>query len=189
MKVTRLPRDPGTGCLELPFGTGTPGLRSGGTDCCRLAGHRCGISQGLPRHADCRELCPGDRIVVLEACRVAEGPAGRNSGFMIDLPHDLTSEDYGGALDHDMKLTADNRHAIGFAARMAQEFGLSDGSLCDESAKSTARQRRGVISTTRNSRNILNRWANPSRCLDGRQMREIDRDRLLPERSFHEGQR
>jgi glycine/D-amino acid oxidase-like deaminating enzyme len=37
--------------------------------------------------------------VLLEAGRVAEGAAGRNSGFMIDLPHELTSEDYAGAGD------------------------------------------------------------------------------------------
>ena len=34
-----------------------------------------------------------DRIVLLEAGRIGEGPAGRNSGFMIDLPHVLSSED------------------------------------------------------------------------------------------------
>ena len=27
------------------------------------------------------------KIAVLEACEISEGPAGRNSGFMIDLPH------------------------------------------------------------------------------------------------------
>ena len=30
-------------------------------------------------------------IVLLEACEIGEGPAGRNSGFMIDLPHNLAS--------------------------------------------------------------------------------------------------
>ena len=53
---------------------------------------------------------------MLEAVRVADGPAGRNSGFMIDLPHDLSSSDYGGAFDEDIALTHDNRHAIDFAA-------------------------------------------------------------------------
>ena len=79
---------------------------------------------GLAAARRLSQLCPGDRIVVLEAARVAEGPAGRNSGFMIDLPHDLSSSDYGGALDKDVQLTADNRHAIDFAAEMAEEFGL-----------------------------------------------------------------
>ena len=39
---------------------------------------------------------PNAKIVVLEAGRLAEGAAGRNSGFMIDLPHDLASDDYAG---------------------------------------------------------------------------------------------
>lgn len=79
---------------------------------------------GLAAARRLAQLCPTDRVVVLEARRVAEGPAGRNSGFMIDLPHDLASEDYGGALAHDLTLTADNRHAIAFAADMAREFDL-----------------------------------------------------------------
>ena len=41
------------------------------------------------------------KIALLEACEIAEGPAGRNSGFMIDLPHNLASDDYVGSLDRD----------------------------------------------------------------------------------------
>ena len=33
---------------------------------------------------------------MLEAGVVGDGPAGRNSGFIIDLPHEVSSEDYGG---------------------------------------------------------------------------------------------
>lgn len=79
---------------------------------------------GLAAARRLSQLCPTDSIVVLEARRVAEGPAGRNSGFMIDLPHDLSSSDYGGALDKDMALTSDNRHAIEFAAQMASDFDM-----------------------------------------------------------------
>ncbi len=79
---------------------------------------------GLAAARRLAQLCPTDQITVLEARRVAEGPAGRNSGFMIDLPHDLSSSDYGGALEHDKVLTADNRHAIDFAGKMAQDFGM-----------------------------------------------------------------
>ncbi|MEM7521363.1 MAG: FAD-binding oxidoreductase [Pseudomonadota bacterium] len=79
---------------------------------------------GLAAGRRLSQLCPGERIVLLEASRVAEGPAGRNSGFMIDLPHDLSSADYGGAVEADAELTDDNRHAIAFAAQMAADFGL-----------------------------------------------------------------
>ena len=37
---------------------------------------------------------PGERIVVLDARELAQGPAGRNSGFMIDVPHNLSSGEY-----------------------------------------------------------------------------------------------
>lgn len=66
----------------------------------------------------------GDRIVVLDAVRVGEGPAGRNSGFMIDLPHDLTSHDYGGAVAGDLAQIEDNRLGIAHAQQMAEAFDL-----------------------------------------------------------------
>ena len=68
---------------------------------------------------------PDARIVLLEAGRIGQGPAGRNTGFMIDLPHHLTSEGYGGQMDRDRKDAMANRKAIAFAADMAADFGLS----------------------------------------------------------------
>ncbi|MHA7775226.1 NAD(P)/FAD-dependent oxidoreductase [Roseibium sp. M-1] len=63
------------------------------------------------------------KIAVIDAGRVAEGSAGRNSGFMIDLPHELTSEDYAGAGD-DRSLIALNRKAIAFAREAVSDFGI-----------------------------------------------------------------
>ena len=51
-------------------------------------------------------------IVLLEACEIGEGPAGRNSGFMIDLPHNLASDDYVGSLDKDREQTLINRSLL-----------------------------------------------------------------------------
>ncbi len=67
---------------------------------------------------------PQARVVVLDAWRVADGAAGRNSGFMIDLPHDLASEDYAGGGD-DHVLTGLNRQAIAFARAAVQDYGIS----------------------------------------------------------------
>ncbi len=53
---------------------------------------------GLSAARRLNQLQPDAKIVVLEACEVSEGPAGRNSGFMIDLPHDLSSDDYLGSV-------------------------------------------------------------------------------------------
>ena len=81
---------------------------------------------GLSAARRLSQSCPGDRILVLDATRVAEGPAGRNSGFMIDLPHDLASDDYGGGIEGDLAQIQDNRLGISFAEEMAQEYGLAD---------------------------------------------------------------
>ncbi|HCQ64063.1 MAG TPA: FAD-dependent oxidoreductase [Rhodobacteraceae bacterium] len=66
---------------------------------------------------------PGARIAVLEAGRIAESTAGRNSGFMIDLPHELTSEDYAGAGD-DKAIIALNREAQTFARDAVEAYAI-----------------------------------------------------------------
>ncbi|TCL01537.1 glycine/D-amino acid oxidase-like deaminating enzyme [Shimia isoporae] len=78
---------------------------------------------GLSAARRLRQLAPTARIVVLDAGRIADGAAGRNSGFMIDLPHDLASEDYAGAGD-DGLVTALNRRAISFGADAVTEYGI-----------------------------------------------------------------
>jgi len=80
---------------------------------------------GLSAARRLTQLCPGSRIVVLDAKRVAEGPAGRNSGFMIDLPHNLSSADYSTTHENDLKQIRLNRQAISFAASVAKEYNLS----------------------------------------------------------------
>ena len=62
------------------------------------------------------------QLSVLEACEIGEGPAGRNSGFMIDLPHNLASDDYVGSLDKDREQTLINRSAIEFAKSASKEY-------------------------------------------------------------------
>ena len=86
---------------------------------------------------------PNDRIVILDAMRVGEGPAGRNSGFMIDLPHDLASEDYGGALANDIAQTEDNRCAISFARDMVRDFGLPDEAFVESGKVNAAATEKG----------------------------------------------
>src|SRR5215470_7915708 len=67
---------------------------------------------GLSAARRLSQLVPNDRITVLEAQRVGWGAAGRNSGFMIDLPHDVSRENYAGGLEHDRKRIRMNRAAI-----------------------------------------------------------------------------
>lgn len=78
---------------------------------------------GLSAARRLKQLQPATRIVVLEGRKVAQGPAGRNSGFMIDLPHELTSDDYAGeSADNDRRQTALHRAAIRFAQDAAREY-------------------------------------------------------------------
>ncbi len=79
---------------------------------------------GLSAARRLQQVRPNDRIVVLEAHRVGQGPAGRNSGFMVDLPHDLDSDTYAGAADRDLTQIRLNRDAIGFAHEAARAYGL-----------------------------------------------------------------
>lgn len=78
---------------------------------------------GLSAARRLTQLQPGARIVVLEAGRLAEGAAGRNSGFMIDLPHNLNSDDYTGSGD-DQAMIGLNRQAIAFARTAVEEYGI-----------------------------------------------------------------
>ncbi|EPX87623.1 Glycine/D-amino acid oxidase (deaminating) [Rubellimicrobium thermophilum DSM 16684] len=78
---------------------------------------------GLSAARRLRQIDPTARVAVLEAGRLAEGASGRNSGFMIDLPHELTSDDYAGHGD-DRAMIALNRHAIAFAREAVQDYGI-----------------------------------------------------------------
>ena len=78
---------------------------------------------GLSAARRLHQLQPGARVVVLEAGQLAEGAAGRNSGFMIDLPHDLSSDDYAGSGD-DRTLIDLNRQAIAFGAQAVEDYGI-----------------------------------------------------------------
>ncbi|MES0174027.1 FAD-binding oxidoreductase [Mesorhizobium sp. M0006] len=79
---------------------------------------------GLAAARRLSQLVPDDRIVVIDAQRVGWGAAGRNSGFMIDLPHELGGENYGSSQAHDKKRIRMNRAAIEFSGSAAKEYGL-----------------------------------------------------------------
>ncbi len=123
MKVSALPCDPGVSGWEavLPPVPPLAALEEAKDADVLVIG--AGVA-GLAATRRLSQVQPEARIVVLEAKRVGEGPAGRNSGFMIDLPHDLASDGYAGAVAADRAQTLANRAAIDFAADMAQRFDL-----------------------------------------------------------------
>jgi glycine/D-amino acid oxidase-like deaminating enzyme len=124
ISVAKLPKNPGPAAWNeiLPSTEASPILAENITADWLIIG--AGFA-GLAAARRLRQLHPTDKIVILEAHGIAHGPAGRNSGFMIDLPHDLTSKDYGGSLQADIALTALNRHAISFAQDMAVSYNLT----------------------------------------------------------------
>ncbi len=87
------------------------------------------IGAGFAGLAAARRLRQHHAIAIVDATRVGHGPAGRNTGFMIDLPHDLQSEDYGGAVDGDRRATTMNRAAIDFVADAARDYAFGDEAL------------------------------------------------------------
>ena len=81
---------------------------------------------GLSAARRLSQLRPGERIVVLDAREIATGPAGRISGYMIDVPHSLSSGEYSVESEELTALEiAQNRFAISFAAEAAAEYGMS----------------------------------------------------------------
>lgn len=94
-RASQLPTSPGAcGWVALlPPRAATPALAETLTADVAVIG--AGFA-GLSAARRLSQLDPTLRIVVLEAGVVGDGPAGRNSGFIIDLPHDVSAEDYGG---------------------------------------------------------------------------------------------
>ena len=117
------------------------------------------------------ERRPDDEVVVLDAQRIAWGSAGRNSGFMTDLPHDLNSRFYAGGPEADRKQIRMNRVAIDYAAGMVERFGLqAHFSPCGK--YHGAADRRGVKRLSDFCAH-LDRLNEPYTRLDARRMAEV----------------
>ncbi len=127
---------------------------------------------GLSAARRLAQLHPNDRIVVLEARRVADGPAGRNTGFMIDLPHDLASKDYGGKLYRDAAQTLENRFAIGFARQAASDYGISAEGFAQSGKINAAASAKGHAHNVDYARH-LSAMHEPYQMYDAAQMRDL----------------
>ena len=169
--VTRLPKDPGPAGWNaiLPEQDPPQVLEDDQTADWLVIG--AGFA-GLSAARRLAQLCPGDRIAMLEATRVASGPAGRNSGFMIDLPHDLASDNYGGALDEDRAQIAANRAAIAFAREAASEYRLPQEAFAESGKINAAATARGLKHNT-DYASHLSALGEPHEMLDADAMRRI----------------
>lgn len=77
---------------------------------------------GLAAARRLAELEPNARIVLVDAQRIAEGASGRNSGFVIDLPHKFSLEHPDAA--HKQKLLSLNRTAISQLEGLVKKFNI-----------------------------------------------------------------
>jgi len=120
-QITRLPRDAGVTGWNAILGPAPSYPEAEGSISADWLVIGAGFA-GLSAAKRLVELRGGDRIVLLEATRIGEGPAGRNSGFMIDLPHELSGDGYAGSADGDRLQIGLNRYAQDFAKSCSVEY-------------------------------------------------------------------
>lgn len=171
MKVSRLPMDPGPAAWDalLPEVPTRQSLDNTLVADWLVVG--AGFA-GLSAARRLAELHPGDSIIVLEASRVASGPAGRNSGFMIDVPHDLTASDYSGDTAKDERLIRLNRAGIDYALDAKAAYGMSDEALSMSGKINGAITERGVKHNAAYAR-YLDSLSEPFETLNQQQMKSL----------------
>ncbi len=170
-KITQLPVDPGPAAWNaiLPPQKARAALDSHCTADWVVIG--AGFA-GLSAARRLAELHPADRIVVLDACRIAEGPSGRNSGFMIDVPHDLSSDDYGGNAGNDQRQIRLNRAAIDYALQAKAQWQMSDEAIAASGKLNGAVTARGVAHNQAYAKH-LDQLNEPYERLDAQSMQEV----------------
>ena len=171
MKVVKLPFNPGPAAWNsiLPPDNGHPELNTHEkTDWLIIGAGFAGLSAA--RRLQLKN--PVDRITILDAKRLAEGPAGRNSGFMIDLPHDLTSKDYGGNIQEDQRKIEQNRLAINFAKKTVYDLGIARKAF-QEVGKINAAATTTGIQHNLNYKNHLTHLKENYELYDAQQMKEL----------------
>ncbi|MPQ68395.1 MULTISPECIES: FAD-binding oxidoreductase [unclassified Pseudomonas] len=137
---------------------------------------------GLSAARRLSQLHPGDSIAVVDAHEVAKGPAGRNSGFMIDVPHSLSSGEYSVAGESASALEiAQNRFAIAFATDAAREYGMSAQTF-DPSGKINAAATERGVKLNDNYAQSLKSIGEQYQLLDAEQMQAITGSRY-----YHSG--
>jgi len=175
-KARRLPRDPGPAAWHeiLPPGKAYPPLDEDIT--CDWLVIGAGFA-GLSAARRLRQLRGGDRVVVIDATFIGQGPAGRNSGFMIDLPHDLSSDQYTSSLDKDLWQINLNRQAIAFAKDVAEEFNLPQETVDAQGRVNGAVTENGLHHNAEYA-DHLTRLGEPFEHLDAQAMAELTGSRF-----------
>jgi glycine/D-amino acid oxidase-like deaminating enzyme len=128
---------------------------------------------GLSAARRLMQIRPGDKVVVLDAKELAEGPAGRNSGYMIDVPHSLSTGEYSAAGAEATALEiSQNRFAIQFAASAVEEYGINAAAFDPSGKINAAATPRGMKLNARYA-DSLRGINEANKLLDAQEMREI----------------
>jgi glycine/D-amino acid oxidase-like deaminating enzyme len=70
------------------------------------------------------ELAPDASIALVEADRIGRTTAGRNSGFFVDLPHDISSESYSRSVEADKADVRFQRHGIDYVRSVVKQHDI-----------------------------------------------------------------
>lgn len=173
--VSKLPFDPGLSAWTsiVDSGPDYPQLQNQITVDFAVVG--AGFA-GLAAARRLRQLEPNCKIALIEARAVAEGSCGRNSGFMIDLPHNLGSKDYVGKLKADRKQIKLNREAIDFARQAAVDYSMPQEAF-EMSGKVNAAATQSGLKHNKNYAAHLTRLNEPFEMLDEHQMYRLSGSR------------
>ena len=79
---------------------------------------------GLAAARRLAEHLPEREVALVDAQRVGYGASGRNSGFVIDLPHNFSGAEYAGALERDRSEMRLNRFAIAALRDLVEKHGI-----------------------------------------------------------------
>ncbi len=171
MVQIKLPQNPGdTGWKEiLPKRKVNPKLSDNINSDYLIIG---GGFAGLSAARRINQINKDAKIALLEACEIGEGPAGRNSGFMIDLPHNLASDDYLGSLEKDREQTLINRSAIEFAKDASQEYEMPSEAIQLVGKTNAAASEKGMKFNTEYAKH-LDKTSESYKMLDAQEMKDL----------------
>jgi glycine/D-amino acid oxidase-like deaminating enzyme len=171
MSQIKLPKNPGiTGWKEiLPKRKVNQKLSDNiNADYLIIGGGFAGLSAARRLH----QINKDAKIALLEACEIGEGPAGRNSGFMIDLPHNLASDDYLGSLEKDREQTLINRSAIEFAKSASEEYEMPSEAIQLVGKTNAAASEKGMKFNTEYAKH-LDKTSESYKMLDAQEMKDL----------------
>lgn len=171
-RITRLPVDTGVSGWEAVSGRRFPARALDGDVRADWLIVGAGFA-GLSAARRLAQLRPGERIVILDAQEVAKGASGRNSGFMIDVPHSLSSGDYsvGDAASTALEIEQ-NRLAIAYAKDAAAEYGMSAATFDPSGKINAAATERGLTANAKFQAS-LTRIGERFTTLDAAQMQDL----------------